>query len=494
MALQLKCLIYIEILMIFGIFLFRRSLAPAYREILSPKEIILVLLTPAVAMLIGNIYIFDVYLACAVGLTSRTRGGMFCTYIIMLPLVPFLNVEARVGGAYLLPISSLTAMNFGTIIGIAITNDKKYHGRLIFEVFAFILFVMQAVIALRVIELNNTIILREILSVFLNFYVPFIIASRSISSRDDFNRTFGCFIFSGFICAIVTIFQAVRHWVLYEPMYSALHVTQPFLSALLSIRGGLLRSGGTLIDYTAGGMFMACVLVVLPGMKSIFRPSWQMVPGILILAGLFLTQSRGAWIALTFGWLACMAYRGYVMRSAVFAATLVLVRFAIFPVLALLSANTGEMLGVNGHSLETADYRADLLKEGLQQIVSHPWFGQSPAQLRINLVDLTQGEGIVDFVNTHLFVAMASGLIGFAIWTAIWVTSIAMPWFNRPRGKSRRVLDPAEMPMAIIVTAMVALAFTSTIDRNMTWPVLALGLMGPALSLRPKLLIARSVQ
>jgi len=250
------------------------------------------------------------------------------------------------------------------------------------------------------------------------------------------------------------------------------------------MRGGLLRTGGTLLDYTAGGMFLACVLVILPAMQSRFRQAWILGIGAVLLAGLFVTQSRGAWVALAAGWLVCMMYRGYAGRALGLAAALALVPVAVVPLIATYSNKLGESLGASGHSVGTAEYRTNLLKEGLRQISAHPMFGQTPKQLSIALSNLVQGQHMVDFVNTPLTVALIIGIPGLLAWGLLWGMAIILPWRNRAAKPSRKLNDPAEMPMAVMVVTMVALAFTSPIDRNLTWPFVALGLLGPCLALR----------
>ena len=142
-----------------------------------------------------------------------------------------------------------------------------------------------------------------------------------------------------------------------------------------------------------------------------------------------------------------------------------------------------ESLGRSGAAADTADYRRMLLESGVQQIKLHPVFGQSDTDSQVSMSHLIQGQGILDFVNAHLYVALTSGLIGLAVWVLIWGTPFAATWRRgAPVGH-----DPASglqiVPETILVVSMIALIFTSTGVRALVWPTIALGMTGPLLAL-----------
>ena len=64
---------------------------------------------------------------------------------------------------------------------------------------------------------------------------------------------------------------------------------------------------------------------------------------------------------------------------------------------------------------------------------------------------------------------MVGGVPLFLLWCAIWL----MPVVDAFR-QNRQIL-PAAAPIAIVVSAFVALTFTSLVDRNMSWMMVALG-------------------
>ena len=148
--------------------------------------------------------------------------------------------------------------------------------------------------------------------------------------------------------------------------------------------------------------------------------------------------------------------------------------------IALLPAGSrlAQSLGGGGHAQETANYRRDLAVQGFNEVKRHLLLGQPSQQLIHNLSDLTQGQHIVDFVNSHLFVAMTAGVPLFFIWLLVWLTPVAGIF----RQRTRELAFVA--PLAIVVTSFTALTFTSLVDRNMTWFMIALGLSASSLQIR----------
>jgi hypothetical protein len=279
------------------------------------------------------------------------------------------------------------------------------------------------------------------------------------------------------LTAITAGFQAIKHWVLFEAYYQALHVSIPMSSWTLAMRAGLLRTGGSMLDYSSAGVFLAAALTLIPMLRSRFRPIgfWMMI--LVITGGLIATQSRGGWVAAIVGILFVMAYRGFWGRVALLAGGSIAAEAAI-----LLFATSGKLAAIAGRTEEaggTVTYRQELLWQGLEQVRTHPFLGQSPDRLIANLPNLIQGQHIVDFVNAHLYVAMVAGIPFFLIWCGVWLSPVSEAW------RWRRIpgADLAEAPAAIIVPVMVALAATSIMDRNLTWPTLAIGLAGPCFAL-----------
>ncbi len=477
MPFLLKALIFIDILLAIGLILFRWALAPEYRSIVSWKITVLALFTPVVALFSGNIYIFCGYLTIVVALNSRSRAELASTFVFLLPTMPILTYEVGTQGFYFLAVSTVAAMGLGALIGFAITRGRRSLAQARFDVGVALIIGIFIFIYNR--DASFTGLLRGLTINVLGFAGPYLLISRGMSSREDVERLLLRLSLGAMVTALTACFQAVRHWVVFEAYYQALGVPLPITSAMLALRAGLLRTGGSMVDYSAGGLFLAAALSLMPMLRSRFKAFgfWAII--VILVGGLFAKQSRGAWIAAIVGLLFIAAYRGLwgrvaLLAGASIAAETVVLLFATSGRLASIAGRTGETDG-------TVAYRQQLLSRGLEQVGANPLLGQSPERLIANLPDLVQGQHIVDFVNAHLFVAMAAGIPLFLIWCYIWLGPVVEIWNKRSQRLSGG--DLMEAPAAIIVPVMVALVATSIMDRNLIWPTIGLALTGPCLAL-----------
>ena len=470
----LKTLVVIETLMVIGLLLFRWALAPKNRGVVSGKIVALALLTPAVALFSGNLYIFCGYLVLAVAFNSRSRPELAATYVFLLPLMPLLSVQVGFGSVYLLAVSAVLAMNLGALIGLIANSSKRtltlgrYDLGLAAIIMTFVFIYNR--------DASFTGILRGFTVNIIEFGGPYLLISRALGTLEDIEWLLTRLCLGGTLTAITAVFQARWHWVVFEAYYQSLHVPLPMLSANLSLRAGLLRTGGSIVDYSSGGLFLALILALMPFVRPQFRPIGFWVISLTTLAGLIASQSRGAWVAAIIGLLFVAAYRGLWVRMAGFACVAIAVE-----VLILIFAKSGRLAEIAGQTeaaTGTVSYRKLLATQGMDQIGRYPLIGQSPDQLIANLPELMQGQHIVDFVNGHLFIAMAAGIPLFLVWSCIWLMPIIDGW--RWRQQPGNLM---EAPAVIVVTALSALTFTSIVDRNLTWPTIALAMAAPCIIL-----------
>lgn len=472
----IKTTIVIDALMVIGLLLFRWALGRGGQNIVSGRIVLLALLTPAVALLCGNIFLFCGYLAVAVAFNSRSCAELAGSYLFLLPLMPVLTVETGVGGIYLLAVSTVAAMGLGALIGFLVTGGRSAPTLPRYDAAMWALVVMFVFLYNR--HGNPTVLLRGFVTYLLAFAGPYLLVSRAGRTAVDVERILLRLCLGGTVMAVTACFQARWRWVLFEAYYQSLHVAVPTTSASLALRAGMLRTGGAMVDYSSAGLFLAAVLALLPLLRRRFRKVgfWAVVA--VIVAGLLATQSRGAWIAAITGLVFVAACRGKWGRVLLLAGGAVAGEFAV-----LTFARSGPLAQILGHTEEASgnvSYRQLLLSRGIEQIRIHPLLGQSPEQLVANLPDLRQGEHIVDFVNGHLFIAMAAGVLLFALWCLIWTMPVVDGW-RRRRGEFGAL---AVAPAAIVIPTMVALTFTSIGDRNLTWPTVALGLTAACLAPR----------
>lgn len=461
----LKTLFFIDVLVGGGLLLFRWALLPRDRPVVSGKLVAIALATPAVALLCANVYLLFLYLAAVVAFNARSRAELAGTYLFMLPLMPMLTVESRVGGFYLFGISVTMAMGLGALVGFVIGKARRTPTLTRYDL------AMWAQVAIFVLIYNRdpsaTGLIRMLVLNVLTIAGPYFLVSRAARDAAELERLLLRLCLGATIVGVTALFQARRHWVIFETYYQSLHVPTNLGTAAMALRAGLLRTGGSMVDYSAAGLFLAAIITLLPLLRRHFSVVGFWTVAIVIIGGLLVTQSRGAWVAAIAGMTVVAAHRGRWGRVLLLAGGA-----AVAEMMVLLFATSGPLAEVLGKTDEAAgnlDYRRRLATQGLDQIIAHP-LGQPVERLVQNLSDLTQGQHIVDFVNGHLFIAMAGGVPTFLVWCVIWLLPIVEGW------RHRREALLAIVPTTIIVPAMVAVTFTSIGDRNLTWPTIALGL------------------
>ena len=273
----------------------------------------------------------------------------------------------------------------------------------------------------------------------------------------------------GALCnATVGIFESFHHWPLYESFYRTLGVPLPDLSAALSIRGGFMQAQGALANPATLSLLTGFAIIPCVALKDRFNPAGRWLLIAVLAAGMISAASRGGWVAagaaLALYWL----YTRRLTQFTLFGGA-AFVGWVVMVFLLPKTGRIGDLLGRSGHAQETAEYRSTLLNRGLEEVRAHPLAGQTLDQLQVSMDDMRQGQHIIDFVNTHLYMALTLGIGGLLIWLIAWAIPIGAAWNARAKHGTRVTHAPVAVPFAILGAVFVALAFTSTIDRMLPW-------------------------
>lgn len=474
MFLTLKTLVIIEALLVLSFLMFRAGLRRDFARVVAPWSLLGInLAIPAVALLSNNFFVFLGALVVLVAASGRSRREIAWSYIAILPMMPSLAQELGAGGVYIFPLSAIAAVNLGALIGSVIRRGRAAHRFAAID--AAVLLFSLALVYIYDRDFSATSFVRAVAIYGLATFVPYWVVARGLSTRFDATIFALRLSLAGFMGAVVGIFQASRHWLLYQRFYEALHVEIPFGSMTMAMRAGFMRTGGPILDYTAGGLFMAVSLVAMLALRKAYRPAWFAAFVAIGALGLFVSQSRGAWTAAIAGYLFLLVARRDYGKAALIGG---LGGGGLLMVLSLATGRLAQLLGKTDMAADTIDYRQNLFTAGMQQFYAHPIAGQDPKVLASNMPEMVQGQHIVDFVNSHLFVAMTGGAPTFAIWCLMWLIPIAIVLKRRTVD---REMDVASLAGAIVFATVIALAATSLIDRNLNWALVSLGMLAAAL-------------
>lgn len=222
-------------------------------------------------------------------------------------------------------------------------------------------------------------------------------------------------------------------------------------------RGTELRVSGAMGLYmTYAGVLMIAGLVTLA--RAIGAPSarerrlcWAALP--LVLAALALTQTRGAWLG--FGAGALLLVLAWRPKALLLLPLLLAIGYVAAP----------SAVKQRAHSLfdrqdATANDRLFLWRAGLSMVEAHPLLGVGPRNTRAAFAEhrhpddprpADQGPGHLH--SSPVQIAAETGLVGLALWLALWARTLA-----RVLGLRRRLLPGQRAARVAVDSSLAALA------------------------------------
>jgi hypothetical protein len=319
-----------------------------------------------------------------------------------------------------------------------------------------------------------------------DYALPYYLVSRSIKNIEDVRRIGLALTMVALLVSIVLLFEAYSFWPLYRGAYHH-YGMEGDLGIGVKVRAGLMRTGGPFLESTSMAFALALCFFAALSMRHFFRSvSHHAAVICTLIVGLLAPQSRGAWIAVALGLIMIEVYRG---RYSVIATRMTLIGGVVIGLIVAASGSQrlSELAGISGDALGTVSYRSLLFERGTQEFWKSPVFGQPPAQVYRNLSDLRQGEGLVDFVNTYLYVALVSGSVGLLIFI-IGMLLPVVSLLNR-RSYFRRADVDLRLPAFVfagIVVPIEMLAFTSFSGRPAILYFMFLAMAAGMVRLRPR--------
>jgi O-antigen ligase len=222
------------------------------------------------------------------------------------------------------------------------------------------------------------------------------------------------------ISAFIGIFETFKFWFLYNPLGNHLLGIKRLHS--FDVRGGQLRASASF----KGPIVFGYAVVIGLGLNLYLRPfiksKWlkEFLFGGLLL-GLLATVSRGPWVGFAF---LCLVYiwSGREMAKRL---TLLTLGF-IFLLPALMASKYGQRFidvlpFVGKTSADTVEYRQELLEKSLIVIRRNPFFGSTNYLETPEMISMTQGQGIIDLVNSFIQFALQYGIVGTFLFASIFL-------------------------------------------------------------------------
>ena len=274
-------------------------------------------------------------------------------------------------------------------------------------------------VGLQIRDTEFTHVLRVSVATTLNILLPYFAFSRLLTTHDAIRKCFFALLCSVLILSLIGAFESIKTWLLYHPEHIGWDTPNSDLT--YKTRGALLRATTSAQNPISFGFVcmvgLGALLAIRPQHSKQFY--WWLAIGV-VLIGLGSSLSRGPWLGAVLLWLwylysgSRLALVGVSSVAGIF--LLIITQFSQTP-FSFLPFGAGPDAG-------TISYRQRLLTNAWSVIERNFWFGSANYHETQEMRDLIQGEGIIDFVNTYVAVALETGVVGLSLFLAffVWIT------------------------------------------------------------------------
>ena len=266
--------------------------------------------------------------------------------------------------------------------------------------------------------------LRQLFYLFIDVFLPYFVISRSLTNLQAFKDALLSMLLPIMIVALIAVFEAYKHWILYAPLLDELGVQG--MTDYLG-RAGMLRVVATAGQPIALGYLMAVGIgIYLFFQKSFQQKSIRRLGMALLVAGLVVPLSRGPWIGAALLIIVFIATGRNSVKGLLSFAVAGILSFALIAMLP-----GGEklinLLPFIGKEEGTITYRADLLTSSIPVVERNLWLGKINYREEPELQHLLAGDRvkIIDIVNSYLEVVLAQGIIGLWLFVSFFVAVIS---------------------------------------------------------------------
>ncbi|WP_126172158.1 O-antigen ligase family protein [Altericroceibacterium xinjiangense] len=465
---------YVAVVSSTAVCLFLFCLKQQYRQAMAVQSLTIAFAMPLVAWSLSNVWALYLVMGLWVPLMAGRFDRIAPVYLLSFLLLPSLDTEAVIGGVKLFNFGVLDALAIGAALAIY-CNPAKGRALLQSDVWVCVLLLTFGAALSR--ETSLTHFLRTSVNIVFDFGLPYYVLSRGLRSIEELRAAMRWLACGGVILSAILVFEVSRAWAIYRELYALYEL--PTL-ILIKSRGGLLRAGGPFVEPTSIAMIMAICLVALWLLRDQFRSRLHFYGlAAVIFIGLSAPQSRGAWIGCFFALAVSDIFLG---RYAALARKVLVVAAGVTVVFtaAQFSPYLSESVGLSGHSSETSDYRRELLRRGLEEFWGSPLIGYSTAELEVRLEDMRQGEGIIDYVNTYVWIGLIAGPVGLAAFFGTFLHFLRRIRRMSAAAEDRQTAQTAAFAFSYLAMLLEMLFFTSFGERP---AFLTFGLLGFAAAL-----------
>ena len=245
-------------------------------------------------------------------------------------------------------------------------------------------------------------------------------------------------------------------------------------------RGGSLRASVTTGQAIALGFVISVACGMYLYLQEDVRSRLQRGLGALLLAGgLYAPLSRGPWVGTA---VMIVVFIGTGRKAVKRLMLLALAGVLALPLLAVVPGGQKvlDLLPFIGTvEAENITYRQQLIDNAMIVIQRNPWLGSFDYRSTPEMQSLTQGQGIIDIVNTYIGIALSVGLIGLMLFVCFFAAVLlgirkGMRSFSNKDDEARRLGRALLATLAGILITIVTVS-SITVIPVVYWSIAGLG-------------------
>jgi O-antigen ligase len=408
MIFVLKTSITISLLSCAVLYLLRMLVKKPFRAATMTASHVTVL--TFLCLCIGQVFIAFAAIGTVVAYFTRRRAVGAGVALFVVLTMPAVLKTVMAGSLQLINITSETGVILGLLVGSFMWTGRPGRHDMSRDLPAYMIIAVLTFISVRDTTITN--ILRVLVENLIAFILPYLLIRNGLRDATAIRNAFLFVTAAGLCLSAVAIFESVRVWPIYQA-YAQQFGTMSL--ANVKMRGGMLRAGGPLMNPPLSGAILALCFVATFAARDLFRTAMghRIVLAVLV-AGLFAMQTRAAWLGAVFGTVGVVVSRRGIRGVIGYAPVLLIAAGGAYAA-ALVSPRIAGLIGFSADAQGSSQYRDQLGDLGWAIVRQHPAIGQSATVVQVQMASLRQGEGIVDFVNGYLGIALLSGLIGLGL-------------------------------------------------------------------------------
>jgi O-antigen ligase len=370
-----------------------------------------------VAFLANNFWIYIVVDGMFIWYAAKKVDNKVAFFLAVLFAVPMIDQYIPVVG-----LDKFVSIHYARLLSLTILYPAYLALRKMPDTLVFgrnlpdklLLTYMVLTVALLLRNTSFTDMLRGGIYAFIDIFLPYYVASRGIKNLQQLKEVMVAFTLAGIITGTIAFSEFGMHWLLYASLADALNVDW-YMGNYLG-RGSDLRALASVGQPIVLGYVMMLTLGTYLFMASTIKNRTISLLGLLlVLVGLFAPLSRGPWIgAVVLVTIFIATGRNAIKRLTILGVAMLL----LLPTLAVIPG--GEKIinllpFVGEVDAENVDYRKDLFNNSIIVFQQNPLLGSVNFREDLANMGMTQGEGIVDIVNSYIEIILEYGLVGLTL-------------------------------------------------------------------------------